>query len=131
MGHDVDVNVSTAPVRVFVADDDSMVVGSLEALISAQADMDFVGSCSSAGSLVDQFGDLCPDVAVLDANMPEMDLASIPALREQCPGVSIIVYSGDGEHTRELPDDERVRFVLKGRSPQLLLDAVRALSRAS
>lgn len=70
--------------RIFVVEDQSMVLGALAALINLEPDLTIVGTASNGREALEKLPAAAPDVVVTDIEMPEMsglDLAL--ALREQ------------------------------------------------
>ncbi|NDK16582.1 MAG: response regulator, partial [Armatimonadetes bacterium] len=59
--------------RVLIADDHLVVREGLAALINRSPDMAVVAEASTGREAVEQFLLHCPDVALLDLRMPEMD----------------------------------------------------------
>ena len=81
-------------IRVFLADDHAVVRDGLRALLEAQPDMRVIGDAANGRETVRQVARLCPDVAVLDIAMPELN--GIEAAREigqVSPATQVIILS--------------------------------------
>lgn len=59
--------------RVIVVDDDAFVVRSLATILSAETDVDVVGTGTTGDQAVELYRTLSPDVALLDIQMPGRD----------------------------------------------------------
>ena len=75
--------------------DDSVVVRSLLARwISAESDMEVVGSLRSGLQAIEDIDKLAPDIAVLDIQMPDLDgIAALPRLLAKKPNLIVIMAS--------------------------------------
>ena len=65
--------------------------------LSDTKDLEVVGTVTSGTEAVEQIGEMRPDVVLLDHLMYDVPGGSAelaPRLREQCPGVGIVLMSG-------------------------------------
>lgn len=82
------------PVRVMLVDDSIVIRGHISRLLKTDPAIAVVGSASNGKSAVDQIPTLCPDIVVLDIEMPVMDgLTAIPLILKIDPDIRIIVCS--------------------------------------
>jgi DNA-binding NarL/FixJ family response regulator len=123
----------TAPIRVLLAEDQSIVRAGFRALLQAQPDMDVVGEASTGTEALSAARELRPDLVLMDVRMPEMD--GLEATRRitaasELAATRVLVLT-----TFEL--DEYVfgalragasGFLLKGGEPADLLNAVRVVA---
>lgn len=56
-----------------IADDDAIIREGLKMIIETQSDMEFMGAAVDGRQAVDMAKQLCPDVAMLDIRMPNLD----------------------------------------------------------
>ena len=116
--------------RVLVADDHPVVREGLAALINRRPDMAVVAEASTGREAVEQFLLHCPDVALLDLRMPEMDgVEVIAAIREQVPTARLVVlttYADEEDIHRSLRAGAR-GYLLKDAPRDELLDCLRAV----
>jgi DNA-binding NarL/FixJ family response regulator len=119
-------------IRVLVADDHPIVRAGLAAVIAGQADLTVVAEAENGARAVALYGELQPDVALMDLCMPVMDgteatrriVRTFPAARI----LAITTYEGDGNIRRALQAGAR-GYLLKD---MLLTDvpgAIRAVHR--
>ncbi|MCC5812562.1 MAG: response regulator transcription factor [Ectothiorhodospiraceae bacterium] len=81
-------------IRVFLADDHTIVRDGLKQILSGEPDMDVVGESWDGQSTMERLQREGCDVLVLDICMPRpngVDL--IRQLRQECPGVAVLVLS--------------------------------------
>lgn len=123
----------TSPhVRVLVADDDEMVRDGFVAILSAQPDIEVVGSADDGVSALQEARAHRPDVVVMDVRMPRLD--GIEATRRLLiePGAPKILVVTTFEHDSYVYDALVAGahgFLLKRSGAQQLVSAVRALAR--
>jgi DNA-binding NarL/FixJ family response regulator len=124
----------TAPIRVLIADDHSLVRAGFQSILSLESDIAVVGEARGGAEAVALAGEEAPDVVLMDIRMPGMDgleatrlITSDPGLR----GTRVVVLT-----TFDL--DEYVfgalkagasAFLLKGVEPPVLIEAVRTVAR--
>ena len=60
-------------IKVFIADDESLIRDGLRAITEAETDIEVVGEAANGLQAVDEVARLAPDVALIDIRMPELD----------------------------------------------------------
>ena len=87
----------STPLRVFLLDDHDIVRRGVRALLESDGDVVVVGECSTIAEATTKIPELSPDVAVLDARLPDgsgIDLCA--TLKASAPSVrSLILTSYD------------------------------------
>ena len=117
-------------ITVFLADDHAVVRDGLRALLEAQPDIRVIGDAADGRETVRRVAQFCPDVAILDIAMPELN--GIEAAREigrVCPATQLIVLSmhSTTEHiVRALQAGVR-GYLLKESAGIEVVNAVRAV----
>jgi len=119
-------------VKVVVADDHRLMVDALSLVFSAAAGIELVGTTTEGRKVLPLVARTRPDVAVLDAYMPDLDgLVCLDRIRERYPSVAVVIISGSDDP--ELAADAERRgaraFVSKQVDPRELPEAVLAAAR--
>lgn len=118
-------------IRVFQADDHSIVREGLRALLSGEPDMELVGEAADGDEAVRKILALRPDVIILDLNLPRKHgLDVIREVKAAFPEARILVISsfGDDAHVFPALRAGAQGFLLKDALPADLLRAVRDVS---
>jgi len=118
------------PIRIFLADDHTVLRAGLRALLDAESDMEVVGEAGDGVSCVRQAAALQPDVVLLDINMPHCNgLEALTLLREQTPSsrVLILTMHDDAGYLRQALTSGGAGYVLKQSASEELLTAIRAV----
>ncbi len=116
--------------RIMLADNRPRVRFALRALLERQSGFEVVAEGIDAQDLMAQAESDCPDLILLDWELPGMaprDL--LIALRGHCPHVKIIALSGHVSARREAVDMGVDAFVSKGEPPDKLLSAIISCAR--
>lgn len=118
-------------IRVFLLDDHEVVRSGLEHLLTASGDIEVVGSVGTAGAAIARIPALKPDVAVLDARLPDGSGIDVcREIRSARPETRVIILTS-------FDDDEALfaaimagaaGYVLKQVSGQDLVSAVRQVA---
>jgi DNA-binding NarL/FixJ family response regulator len=97
----------TEPIRVLVADDQTVVRDGLTALLGLLDGIEVVGVAADGDEAVDRAVELRPDVVLMDLRMPHCDGAqATERLAVQAPGVRVVVLT-------TYADDESVLAALR------------------
>jgi DNA-binding NarL/FixJ family response regulator len=112
--------------RVLLADDQAKVRSALRLLLEQQPDVNVLGEAVDAQGLLDWVSAVCPDVVLLDWELPGLqDGDALSVLRARCPHLKVIALSGWPEARRAALAAGADGFVSKGDLPERLLAAVR------
>ncbi|MGO8995915.1 MAG: response regulator [Polyangiaceae bacterium] len=107
-------------IRVLIADDHSIVLEGLSALISRQGDMVVVAEANDGDDAVSQWRALRPDVTLLDLRMPRLEgIDAMTHIRAVDRGARVIVL------TTFDTDEDIFRAIKAGARAYLLKDAGR------
>ena len=83
-------------IKVLVAGDDELFVGSLRELIDRQPELEVVGEAHNGLEAIDLTDNLDPDAVVIDLHMPLLDgVTAVARLRHDHPNLCLIVLTGD------------------------------------
>lgn len=122
--------MTQAPIRVAIADDQTLLRQTLRALINAQPDMEAPWEAANGQEAVSLVSTHQPDVLLLDIRMPGMDgLNALHQIRAHQPHsptsiIMLTMYELD-EYVRQALADGANGFLLKDAEPELILDAIR------
>jgi NarL family two-component system response regulator LiaR len=122
----------TEQIRILIADDHALVREGLQAVISAEADMQVVGEAADGVAAVQRAHDLKPDVILMDMIMPRQDgLAAIRQLKQEGTPARIIVLSSFADDQKIFPAIKAGAqgYLLKDILPDQLLQAIRDVYR--
>jgi DNA-binding NarL/FixJ family response regulator len=115
-------------IRIFSVDDHPLLREGIAALVNNQPDIVVVGEASTGGEALQLYGQLQPDVTLLDLRLPDMSgIDTLIALRSEFPDARIIMlttFEGDVEIHRALQAGAR-GYLLKNMPPSELLDVIR------
>jgi len=117
--------MSDQVMHMLIADDQPKVRSALRLLLEQQPDLNVIGEAVDAQGLLDWVRAVCPDIVLLDWELPELphdDVVSV--LRAFCPHLLVIALSGRPEARQEAVDAGVDAFVSKGDPPERLLAAV-------
>ena len=121
------------PIRVLIAEDQSVVRAGFQALLDAQSDVDVVGTVATGRAAVAQTRALRPDLVLMDIRMPEMD--GLEATRQILGGappadarVLILTTFELDEYVFGALRAGASGFLLKGGDPADLLSAIRVVA---
>jgi NarL family two-component system response regulator LiaR len=118
----------TGPIRVLLVDDHRMFADALELLLAVEEGIDSMGAVASGEQMVEVCERECPDVVLMDIDLPGMDGVDATRLLSQlCPDAQIVAI------TALQPSDVMARvieagatgFVPKTQAADLLIDVIR------
>ena len=119
-----------ARIRVLLCDDHAVVREGLAMLLEREADIEVVGGVGNGIEAVEAYGELRPDVLLIDLKMPQMSGAeAVAAIRGEHPRARAIVlttYDGDEDIHRALRAGAKA-YLLKNAPGAELLRAIRAV----
>ena len=119
-------------IRVLVAEDQTLVLGALAALLGLEDDIEVVGRAADGPSALDMALALRPDVLVSDIEMPGLtglDVAERLQARRAETRVLIVTTFGRAGYLRRALDAGVRGYLLKDGPSQALADAVRMVAR--
>ncbi len=85
-------------IRILIVDDISDTRESIRRLLEFEPDIEVIGEAGSGSEALLLAEDLCPDIVLMDINMPEMDgIRTTELLALRAPESSVIIMSVQGE----------------------------------
>jgi DNA-binding NarL/FixJ family response regulator len=117
-------------IRILAVDDHALIRQGIVGLVADQSDMSVVAEASKGREAVQQFRAHCPDITLMDLQMPEMNgLDAIIAIRGEFPEARVIVlttYAGDVQVLRALKAGAR-GYLLKNSLHKELPETIRSV----
>lgn len=115
-------------IRVVLVDDQKMIRQGLGYVIQMQADMEMIGEASDGEEAVELVRTLCPDVVLMDVQMPNK--SGIEATREiilQQPTMKVLILTTFDNHNYVVDGIRAgaVGYMLKDADSQEMLDLIR------
>ena len=118
------------PHSVLVVDDRPEITRLLAHLLEVDDRLMLAGTAGDGVEALEHSERSCPDVIILDVQMPRMTgLEALPMLRCSCPDSVIILYTSDPDLTKRAPLFDADAAVDKSDDPVALLDLVVDLCR--
>lgn len=91
---------SSAPARLIIVDDHELARAGLRSILEGERGLELVGEASNGREGLELCRRECPDLALIDIRMPEMDgLAATRAIKQECRKTSVLIIT-----THESPD---------------------------
>jgi DNA-binding NarL/FixJ family response regulator len=117
-------------IRILSVDDHPLVRQGVAGLLAVQPDMTLIAEAENGREAIHQFRAHCPDITLMDLQMPEMNgLDAIIAIRGEFPEARIIVlttYVGDVQALRAIKSGARA-YLLKNTLHKELVETIRAV----
>jgi two-component system response regulator DesR len=121
--------MSSNPLTVLIADDNSLFVTALEGLLESEDSIRVIARAENGDTAAHLAAELRPDVVLMDLSMPQVDgFEATTRILEEVPETAIVVVTGSND-----PDDvERARmagaagYVTKDRILAELVVAIRS-----
>ena len=118
-------------VKVYIADDHTIVRDGLCALLEARPEISVVGCGATGRQAVSQVRELHPDVVLMDISMPELNgIDATRQILELYPEVGVIILSmlGNSEHVFRALQAGAKGYLLKESAGREVIEAVLAVS---
>ncbi len=117
-------------ITVFLADDHAVVRDGLRVLLEAQPDIRVIGDAANGRETVRLVVQLCPDVAIIDIAMPELNgIEAARKIGQVCPSTQVIILSmhSTTEHVFQALQAGARGYLLKESAGIEVVNAVRAV----
>jgi NarL family two-component system response regulator LiaR len=113
-----------------LADDHAIIRDGLRAILAAEPNFKVVGEANTGRQAVEIVERLCPDIVIMDVNMPDLNgVEATRRIRQEDPKVRIIALSmySDGQFVHAMFEAGASAYVAKSAASRELLDAVHAV----
>ena len=115
-------------IKILIVDDHQMFRDGLKALLALQNDVEVVGEAQNGQEAVVLSRDLCPDIILMDVNMPVMD--GVEATRRiiaETPDMKILALSmySDNSFVKGIMRAGALGYIMKGGDFEEISGAIR------
>jgi DNA-binding NarL/FixJ family response regulator len=117
-------------ITVLIADDHAVVRDGLRSMMEVHGDINVIGDASDGREAVDKVAQLCPDVAIVDIAMPELNgIDATRKILQLCPSTGVIILSmySSTEHIVRSLRAGALGYVLKESAGIEVVNAIRAV----
>jgi len=116
--------------RIFIADDHTVLREGLTMLIESQLDMEVVGHAADGRSLGQLVQHCQADIVIMDVSMPGGGAQATAHLLQSCPNIQVVALTRHSEagYVRQLLHAGARGYVLKGAGAGELIDAIRTVA---
>ena len=115
-------------IRVLICDDQAVVVDGLEMILSADPEIEVVGTANDGEEALLQVASKRPDIALMDLKMPGMNgIQATRRIHQDFPAVRVLVLTtfGDDEWVFDAVRAGAAGYLLKGTPRQELIKAIK------
>jgi DNA-binding NarL/FixJ family response regulator len=113
--------------RILLADDQPKVCSALRLILEQEPELIVVGEATDADALSIAMERLCPDLVLLDWELPGLTARLVCVLRRRFPAATIVALSGRPEAQQAALEAGADAFVSKGDPPEQLLQTLQAV----
>lgn len=118
-------------IRVLLVDDHPVVREGVATVLTQEPDVRIVGQAGSAEQMLQDVGQLCPDVLVIDVRLPEMDgIEACEVLRVSNPRIKTVVltrFPNESMMLRAFSAGAK-GFLVKESDPEIVRQAIRIVA---
>lgn len=117
-------------IKIVIADDQELIRDSLKIILSANVDMEVMGTVTNGREVIRFVRERKPDVILMDVRMPEMDgVSCTQIIKENYPQIKIIILTtfDDDEYVYNALKYGASGYLLKGVSMTELSSAIRTV----
>ncbi len=88
------MDANAKPISILLVDDHSLFRSGIRSLLQRQADFAVVGEAADGVEGIKRAKQLCPDVVLLDLNMPGMSgVETLQLMLQDCPDTAIVMLT--------------------------------------
>lgn len=119
------------PLRILIADDQTITRTGLRALLAAQSDIEVVGEAANGEEVVEQAATMQPDVILMDLRMPGMNgIEATRRIHRSSPHIAILVLTVFEDDTSVFPAIRAGArgYLLKNADQEELLRGIRTVA---
>ena len=120
----------TTPIRIYIADDHTIVRDGLAVMLQIHNDIKVIGACNDGRQAVKEVTSLQPDIVIMDVAMPNLNgIEATLLLRDSVPNVKTIMLSmyATREHIYRALQAGAKGYLLKNSAGSELVNAIRVV----
>ena len=117
-----------AKTKVLIADDHALIRMGIRLLISSQKDLELVAEVKDGEAAVEAVAKHCPDVVVLDLQMPKLDgVGATEKIRQDFPETKVVLLTSHitSDGISHALDKGAIGAILKSETETALISAIR------
>jgi DNA-binding NarL/FixJ family response regulator len=117
-------------ITVFLADDHAVVRDGLRAILEAHDNVEVIGDAANGRDTVNQVAQLCPDVAIIDIAMPQLNgIDATQRILKRNPSVKVVILSvySTTEYILRALKAGALGYVLKESAGSEVISAIQAV----
>lgn len=122
---------TSVPIKVSIVEDDSSIRETLRSLFLFEEGMEAFTVHSTAEDALMRLGEVCPDVVIMDINLPGASgIDCVRQMSQRCNGTQYLMYTvhDDDHRVFEALKAGANGYILKSSTPDQILDAIRELN---
>lgn len=122
---------SRKKVKLMLVDDHALVREGIRSTLVRYPFISIVGEAGDGKEAIRKTKELCPDIVLMDLNMPEMSgLEALPIIRKNCPETKVIALTvhDNKEYITQLLRSGASGYVLKDTSAEELVHAIKSVA---
>jgi len=122
----------TEPIRVVVAEDDTIVRAGVCLLLNTERDIDVVGEAANGQEAIESAESLRPDVLLMDISMPVLNgLEATQIIKDRFPEIEVLALTmhRSDEYFFAMLKAGAAGYVTKGAPTEELIEAIRTVAR--
>jgi DNA-binding NarL/FixJ family response regulator len=115
------------PIKIFIYDDSNQRRESLKALIALNGNMSTVGEAENCKQVLQDMDTYCPDVLLMDINMPEVDgLEGLRLIKNTNPAIQVLMQTAFDDNDKIFTSIKNGAsgYILKSDSADKILQAI-------
>jgi len=122
---------SSPKIKLLLVDDHALVREGIRSSLLRYPSIEITGEAANGKEALRKARQLCPDVILMDLNMPEMSgLEATPLIRKHCPNTRVIALTvhDNKEYVFRILRSGAQGYVVKDTSPEELIRAIQAVA---
>ncbi|MEM9275642.1 MAG: response regulator transcription factor [Cyanobacteria bacterium P01_F01_bin.143] len=119
-------------IRILIVDDQNFTREAVRSILEQESDFEVVGQAENGFKGIEKIAELCPDVAVIDLEMPKMNgFVLAQKIKQQFPKTKVVILSSCEDHDsiNKAVKAGAKGYLLKSTSGTELTDTIRCVQR--